>query len=313
MPLPLVLQSHPLPKDWVQALEGRACVLVGLEAAEDALGEVEGLLSLLTLPVNAALLDRMPKLRVVSNMAVGVDNVDRSACAARGIPVGHTPGVLTAATADLTFALLLAAARNLPAARRDAQEGRWSTWSPTGWLGADLEEATLGIIGLGAIGQAVARRARGFGMSVVYTAPRAKPEAEAQLDVRRVELAELLQTADFVSLHCPLNDATHHLIDADALARMKPNAILVNAARGPVVDQEALLAALRGGEIAGAALDVTTPEPLEPEHPLFSEPRCLILPHIGSATFGTRRAMAELAVENLLAGLEGRPLPREVR
>lgn len=317
--LPLVLLTHPLPADWLKSLEGRVRLIIG---PEDAIGfpqallehlpEAEGLITLLTDRVDAALLARAPRLRVVSNMAVGVDNIDLQACKARGIVVGNTPGVLTDATADLTLALILSAARRLPQAAADAREGRWKTWSPTGWLGLDLNGATLGIFGMGKIGQAVARRARPFGLRILYTSPHAHPEVENELGATRVPFETLLEVSDILSLHCPLTPETRGLIDEAALRRMKPHAILVNMARGPVVVTEALVRALREGWIGAAALDVTDPEPLPPDHPLYHLPNCLIVPHIGSATWGTRRRMAEMACENLLAGLEGRPLPYPV-
>ncbi|MFN3742419.1 MAG: 2-hydroxyacid dehydrogenase [Anaerolineales bacterium] len=317
--LPLVLLTHPLPADWLKSLEGRVRLIIG---PEDAIGfpqallgylpEAEGLLTLLTDRVDAALLARAPRLRVVSNMAVGVDNIDLQACKARGIVVGNTPGVLTDATADLTLALLLSAARRLPQAATDAREGRWKTWSPTGWLGLDLNGATLGIFGMGKIGQAVARRARPFGLCLLYTSPHTHPEVENELGASRVPFETLLEASDILSLHCPLTPETRGVIDEAALRRMKPHAILVNMARGPVVVTEALVRALREGWIGAAALDVTDPEPLPPDHPLYHLSNCLIVPHIGSATWGTRRRMAEMACENLLAGLEGRPLPYPV-
>ncbi len=310
---PVVLLSHPLPAAWITALEGRVHLIVGADERPgwapnllDVLPEAQGLICLLTARVDSSLLDRAPRLRVVSNMAVGVDNIDVAACTRRGIPVGNTPGVLTDATADLTLALLLAAARRLPESAQDARAGRWTIWSPTGWLGADLRGAILGIIGLGKIGMAVAERARGFGLRLIYWQPRPKPNDTGAI---YVSLEELLATSDFISLHCPLNDSTRGLINEAALRSMKPTAILINAARGPVVETEALVRALSEGWIAAAALDVTDPEPLPPEHPLYSLPNCLITPHIGSATHGTRRRMAEIACENLLAGLEGRRLP----
>nr|BAL57191.1 2-hydroxyacid dehydrogenase [uncultured prokaryote] len=317
--LPTVLLTHPLPADWLRPLEGRVRLIVG---PEDAIGfpqplleflpEAEGLITLLTDRVDAKLLEHAPKLRVVSNMAVGVDNIDLQACQARGIAVGNTPGVLTEATADLTLALILSAARNLPQAAADARCGKWKTWSPTGWLGLELNGAILGILGMGKIGQAVARRAHAFGLHILYTSPHAHAEVEHALGARRVTLETLLESSDILSLHCPLTPETRGLIDEAALRRMKPQAILVNVARGPVVVTEALVRALREGWIAGAALDVTDPEPLPPDHPLYSLPNCLIVPHIGSATWETRRRMAAMACENLLAGLGGRPLPYAV-
>jgi glyoxylate reductase len=263
---------------------------------------VEGLLTLLTEKVDAALIERCPKLRAISNYAVGYDNVDIDAAAARRIPVGNTPDVLTDATADLTFALLLAAARKLPAATAAVRDGDWVTWEPGQYLGAAVFGATLGIVGLGRIGRAVADRASGFEMTVVHTGG----------DSGHADVEVLLERSDFVSLHCPLTPATHHLIDAAALARMKRSAILINTARGPIVDQAALRDALISGEIAGAALDVTDPEPLARDDPLFEAPNLIVAPHIGSATRVAREQMAELAVDNLLAGLDGKPMPHQV-
>lgn len=318
--LPLVLLTHPLPVEWLTSLEGRVRLIVGPEnaigfpsALLDYLPEAEGLFTLLTDRVDETLLSRAPRLRVVSNMAVGVDNIDLRACQARGIAMGNTPGALTDATADLTLALILSAARRLHQAAADARDGKWKTWSPTGWLGMDLKGATLGILGMGKIGQAVAQRARAFGMEIIYTSPHAHPEIESACAARRVPFDTLLEASDILSLHCPLTSETRGLIDERALQRMKRQAILINVARGPVVVTEALVRALREGWIGGAALDVTDPEPLPPDHPLYHLPNCLIVPHIGSATWGTRRRMAEMACENLLAGLEGRPLPYAVQ
>jgi lactate dehydrogenase-like 2-hydroxyacid dehydrogenase len=275
--------------------------------------DCEGLLTLLTDRVDAALLARCPRLKVVSNLAVGVDNVDVAACTARGLPVGHTPGVLTEATADLAFALLLASARRLPEGEARVRGGRWRTWAPWGpeaLLGAHVHGATLGIVGFGAIGRAVARRARGFSMRVLCATRR--PGAVAPEEAEAVGLEELLARSDFVSLHCPLTPETRGLMDAARLRRMRPTAHLVNTARGAVVDPAALAGALHGGWLAGAALDVTDPEPLPADHPLLSAPNLLVVPHVASATAPTRLAMARLAVDNLLAGLAGRPLPHTV-
>lgn len=314
--LPLVLVTHTLPEGWLGQLEGKVRMLVGPQDARRLAPELEahldkaaGLYTLLTVPVGEDLLDQAPHLKVVSNMAVGVDNIDVKACTRRGIPVGNTPGVLTDGTADLTMAILLAAARRLPEASRDAREGRWTTWSPTGWLGADLHGATLGIVGLGKIGSAVAERAKGFGVKLVYADTSEHPEIAGKLGATRLTLQDLLRESDFVTLHVPLTEETTGLIDEQALRMMKPTAILVNASRGPVVDTGALTRALTEGWIAAAALDVTDPEPLPPEHPLYDLDNCLIVPHIGSATRNTRRGMAERACENLLAGLEGQRLP----
>jgi glyoxylate reductase len=258
--------------------------------------EAEGLLCMLTDRVDAALLDTAPRLRAIANYAVGSDNVDLRAAAARGIPVGVTPDVLTDATADLAFALILAAARRLVEGHEDVRAGRWRTWDPRGWLGHDVHGATLAIVGPGRIGRAVARRAEGFEMRVLTAG-------------RGDDLHSVLAQADVVSLHAPLTEHTRHLIDAAALAAMKPTAILVNTARGGLVDPRALRAALDSGALAAAALDVTDPEPLPPDDPLLEAPRLIVAPHIGSATHRTRERMAALAVDNLLAALEGRPMP----
>ena len=273
----------------------------GPEAMRDRTAAADGLLSLVTDPVDAELLAACPDLKAIANMAVGTDNIDLDAAAERGIPVGNTPDVLTDATADLAFALLLALARRIPEGAAQVREGRWRTWEPAGDLGADLAGATLGIVGRGRIGDAVARRAEGFGMDVLASSRRSG-----------VPLEELLERADFVSLHCPLTPATRHLVDTEALARMKPTAYLINTARGGVVDQTALRLALIAGEIAGAALDVTDPEPLPADDPLLEAPNLLVVPHVGSATVRTRERMAEMAVENLLAALGGRQMPYAV-
>ncbi len=269
----------------------------------------DGLLCLLTDPIDAEVIAAGSRLKVISQMAVGVDNIDLKAATARGIPVGHTPGVLTEATADFTFALLMAAARRIPEGVDCVRAGKWRTWEPMGLLGMDIWGATLGIIGLGRIGVAVARRARGFAMRILYYDPTRRPDLEAELGVEYAELDDLLARSDFVTLHCPLNAETYHLISERALQRMKPTAILINAARGPVVDTAALVRALSEGWIRAAALDVTDPEPIPPDHPLVSLPNCVVVPHIASATVSTRERMATMAAENLLAGLQGKRLP----
>ncbi len=269
----------------------------------------EGLYCMLTERIDEEVLARAPRLRVVSNMAVGYDNIDVAACTRRGIPVGNTPGVLTDATADLAFALILAAARRLVEAVDYVRAGKWKTWSPSLLLGYDVYGATLGILGLGRIGAAVARRATGFGMRVIYHSRRRHEEVEAALGVAYVDMDTLLREADILSIHTPLTPETYHLIGEEELRRMKPTAILVNTARGGVVDPAALYTALREGWIAYAALDVTEPEPIPPDDPLLQLPNCIVLPHIGSATHATRRRMALIAAENLLAGVRGERLP----
>jgi glyoxylate reductase len=262
----------------------------------ERVSRAEGLLCLLSDPIDAELIASSPALRVISNYAVGCDNIDLRAAAARNIAVGCTPDVLTDATADLTMALLLAVARHLPQAERAAREGRWRTWEPSGWLGLELRGAVLAVVGAGRIGRAVGARAQAFGMEVLLLG-------------RRDDLHAALARADVVSLHVPQTPATLHLIDEAALRAIKPGAILINTGRGGLVDQTALCAALHEGRIAGAGLDVTDPEPLPVEDPLMSAPNLIVLPHIGSATHAAREAMAKRAVDNLLAGLAGEALP----
>jgi glyoxylate reductase len=271
----------------------------------------EGLLTLLTDRVDAELLDAAgPQLKVVSNYAVGFDNLDIPELTRRRIPAGNTPGVLTETTADLAFALMMAAARRVDEGSRYVRQGRWKTWGPMLLMGVDLHGATLGIVGFGRIGREMAKRASGFGMKVLYhDVHPATPDDERSLNARQVEMDELLASSDMISLHTNLTDETRHLIDASALARMKPTAILVNTSRGPVVDQAALYEALRDGQIFAAALDVTDPEPMAPDDPLLTLENCLVVPHIASATGVTRGKMAAIAAANLLAGLRGDPLP----
>ena len=274
---------------------------------------VDGLLCLLTDRIDAALMDTAgPQLRVISQMAVGYDNIDLDAARERGIAVGNTPGVLTEATADLAFTLLLAGARRIVEGVRYIREGKWETWEPETLLGADLSGATLGIVGLGRIGVAMVQRARGFNLNIIASDPVLSDDAIRERGAEPVGLDFLLRNADFVTVHTPLTPETRHLIDAAALAKMKPTAVLVNSARGPIVDLVALEAALRDGEIAHAALDVTDPEPIAADHPLLSLPNVTIVPHIGSASVRTRNQMAEIAAANLLAGLRGEPLPHPV-
>ncbi|MEA2455619.1 MAG: glyoxylate reductase [Thermoleophilaceae bacterium] len=263
--------------------------------------ELEGLLSLLTDRVDAELIEAAPRLRAISNYAVGVDNIDVDAATARGIPVGNTPGVLTDTTADLAVALMLGIGRRLVEGDAFVRRGEWLTWEPDLLLGRDLYQATVGILGFGRIGQAVARRLEGFDCTVLHTSRGGG-----------VSFEELLERSDFVSVHTPLTPETRGLIDDEALRRMKETAYLVNTARGPVVDTDALTRALHAGEIAGAALDVTDPEPLPADHPLLDAPNLLVLPHLGSATHATRERMADMAVDNLLAGLRGERMPHQV-
>ena len=274
----------------------------------------DGVLTLLTDRVDDEFLDRAgPGLKVVSNFAVGFDNIDVDACTRRGIPVGNTPGVLTETTADLAWALLMAAARRVAEGDRYVRAGRWKTWGPMLLMGPDVHGGTLGIVGFGRIGQAVARRARGFGMRILYYDMRpADPAVEAELGATFVTLDELLAAADFVSLHVNLTNETRHLVNAERLSRMQPGAVLVNTSRGPVVDQRALYEALRDGVIGAAALDVTDPEPIASDDPLLTLDSCLVVPHIASASPATRGKMAAMAAANLLAGVRGERLPTSV-
>ena len=275
--------------------------------------DCEGLLTLLTDKVDAALMDACPKLRVVSNYAVGFNNVDVAAATERGIRVGNTPGVLTDATADMAFALLIAAARNVVSGHAYTLSGRWKTWEPLGHIGQDLAGATLGVVGMGRIGFALAKRCRaGWGMGVLYNDMHRNEQAERELSARRVDLDVLLAESDFVSVHANLTEATHGMFDAAHFRRMKRTAVFVNTARGGLVNEKDLYDALKSGVIFAAGLDVTDPEPPRAENPLLTLPNCVVAPHIASATVATRNAMAAIAADNLLAGLEGRKLPHWV-
>lgn len=316
---PKVLVTRPLPGGAAAALAGVADVVARDEDAPLAperlralAADCAGIVAVLGDRVDAALLAAAPGLRVVANVAVGYDNVDLAAARARGVVVTNTPDVLTETTADLTWALLLAVARRVVEGDADVRRGAFHGWRLNGWLGWDVHGRTLGVVGFGRIGQAVARRAAGFGMRVLYCDPKAAPETlEAQLGAERAEFGELVAAADFVTLHTPLTAATRHLVDAAALARMRPHAILVNVARGPVVDEAALVAALRAGRIGGAGLDVYEDEPaLAPG--LADLPNVVLLPHVGSATHETRARMARMAVDNVCAVLQGREPPNRV-
>jgi glyoxylate reductase len=282
------------------------------QVIKDKVSDKLGLLCLLTDRIDGELMDAAPELKVISQCAVGYDNIDVSAASARGILVGNTPGVLTDATADFTFTLLVSAARRVGEAINYVRDGKWHTWGLTTLLGVDVYGATLGIIGLGRIGQALAKRARGFDMQVLYYDTARQPQAEAQVGARYREMDDLLRESDFVSLHVNLTEETRHLIDQRALALMKPSAVLVNTARGPIVDPEALYQALKSGGVFAAALDVTDPEPLPAGHKLLDLPNLIVVPHIASATVTSRTRMALMAVRNLLAGLHGAPLPFQV-
>ena len=271
---------------------------------------IDGLLCLLTDRIDGEIMDAAgPQLKVISNHAVGFDNIDIPAATARRIPVGNTPGILTESTADFTFALLLAAARRVVEGAENVRSGGWKTWDPLGLLGADVHGATLGLVGFGRIGQAVARRAAGFGMRILYHDPSPLPDITGLPPVTAATFDHLLAESDFVSIHTPLNAQTRSLFSTAAFERMKPTAILINTARGPVIDQAALHHALKTRRIAFAAIDVTDPEPLPLDSPLLELDNLLITPHIASASTATRQKMATMAAANLLAGLLDTPLP----
>lgn len=277
------------------------------------IADCDGLVSLLTDRIDAALMDAAPRLKVVSNYAVGFNNVDVPAATARGISVGNTPGVLTDATADMAFCLLIAAARRVVDGYHYAQSGQWRTWEPLGHLGQDLAGRTLGVIGMGRIGFALARRCRfGWDMQVLYHDTYRNERAEKELGASQVDLDTLLRQADFVSVHTDLNETTRGLFNLARFRKMKPSAVFVNTARGPIVVEKDLIEALKTGVIFAAGLDVTDPEPPDSTGELLRLPNLVVAPHIASATVGTRNAMAEICVNNLLAGLHGQPLPAAV-
>ena len=279
------------------------------EVLQRKVADCDGLLCLLTERIDAGLLAAAPRLKVISNYAVGFNNIDIAAATARGIPVGNTPGVLTDATADMAFALLIASARRIVESQHYAAAGKWKTWEPLGHIGQDLAGRTLGVVGLGRIGYALAQRCRGgWNMQVLYHNQRTNEQAERELGAKRVAFDELLARSDFISVHADLNDSTRGMFNAAAFRKMKPTAVFVNTARGPLVVEADLIEALRAGQIFAAGLDVTDPEPPAVDNPLLALPNCIVSPHIASATVASRNAMAEIAADNLIAGLRGQPL-----
>ena len=316
MPRPAVYVTRLLPGGAIEFLKHHADVRVWREdeppPRKELLAqakEADGLLCLLTDRIDRELLAQSPRLTVVSNMATGYDNVDVEAASEQSVLVTRTPGVLSETTAEFTIALMFAAARRVAEGDRMTREGRWTTWGPSVLLGTDIAGSTLGIIGLGGIGLAVARRARALDMRVIYHSRTRKRDAEKELGIRYVSLANLLERADVVSLHAPLTEETQRLIGRRELAAMKKTAVLINTARGPLVDQSALYRALKSGVIAAAALDVTDPEPMPIDDPLLTLENVLVTPHIASASKATRSRMAMLAAENLVQALQGR-LPK---
>jgi len=289
--------DEPIPRatllDWVKGIDGLYCLLT--ERIDDELLDAAG-----------------PSLKVVSTISVGYDHIDVAACTRRGVKVGNTPGVLTDTTADLALALMLATARRLPESIDAIRRGEWTTWKPEWMAGYDLYGSTVGIIGFGRIGFAVAKRLRGFDCRILYHDPFPNAALADQVGAQPVDMDTLLAESDFVTLHTALTPETQRFFNADLFRKMKPTAILVNTSRGGTVDQDALYDALVNGTIAGAGLDVATPEPLPLDHPLLQLPNCVILPHIASASYATRGKMSLLAAENVIAGVEGRPLPNGV-
>ena len=318
MTKPKAFVTRAIPQEALDLLAAHAEIEVwphdeppGPATLRSLVAKADGVLTNIMDRIDAPLFDAASNLKVVSQMAVGLDNIDVAEATRRRIPVGYTPGVVSNATADQAFALLLAAARRLTEAERWVRKGSWEiAFHPLFWLGAEVHQSTIGIIGMGSIGLEMAKRARGFDMRILYHSRTRKPDAEKLYQMQYVDMPTLLAESDFVSLHVPLTPETHHFIATGELALMKPTAILVNAARGPVVDPAALYQALRTKTIAAAALDVTSPEPIEPDDPLLSLENLVVAPHLGSSTVTTRTRMAVLAAENLIAGLEGRPLPR---
>ncbi|HBB34823.1 MAG TPA: D-glycerate dehydrogenase [Cyanobacteria bacterium UBA8803] len=316
MPQPQVFITRRLPTD-LDVLQQVATVEVWIERQPppykvllEKIRTIDGLLCLLTDRIDSQLIAAATSLKVISQMAVGYDNIDIPAATARGIPVGHTPGILTDATADFTWALLMAAARRVVEADRFTRAGRWLTWEPDLLLGPNITGATLGIVGFGRIGQAIARRAKGFEMRILYASKHQWDlELEKALGVEFVPFDRLLSESDFVTIHTPLSKDTYHLFSDRQFELMKPSAILINTARGGVIDPDALYRALSQGQIAGAALDVTEPEPILMDSPLLTLDNLIMTPHIASASRQTREKMANMAIENLIAGLRGAPLP----
>lgn len=317
MARPAVFVTRPLPGDALKLLGRRTDLRVWedelpppREEFSRAAAGCHGLLTLLTDRVDAELLKAAPDLVIVSNMATGYDNIDLASASRRRVLVTRTPGVLSETVADFTFALLLAAARRVAEADRYVRAGRWKSWGPSLLLGRDVYGATLGIVGLGGVGSEVAKRARGFGMRLLYHSRTKKPALEKRYRLTRVSLDQLLRDSDFVTLHVPLTEATRGMIGRRELRTMKDTAILINTGRGDLVDRAALVDALKWRRIGGAALDVTSPEPLPADDPLLQFDNVTLAPHIASASVETRSRMAGLAVENLLAALDGR-LPKD--
>jgi glyoxylate reductase len=317
MTQPKIFVTRRIPEKGLKAIQHEADIEVWqdplpppYETLLQKVQGIDGLVCLLTDKIDGNLMDIMgPQVRVISQMAVGFDNIEIPAATARGIPVGNTPGVLTDTTADFAWTLLMAAARRVVEGDKFTRDGKWKTWGPIDFLGPDVTGATLGIIGFGRIGQGLAKRAQGFDMRILYYDKKHLPEAELEYRAHYADLNTLLRESDFVSIHTTLSEETYHLMDDSRLKMMKPSSILINTARGPVVDPQSLYRALRSGTIAYAALDVTEPEPIQLDDPLLALDNIIIAPHIASASFQTRNKMATMAAANLIAGLRGERLP----
>lgn len=316
---PHVLITRIPPGSSVDRIAARADVWVwphdrdiDRDVLVDRIADAKGLYCMLADRIDPPLLDAAPALEVISTMAVGVDNIDLDACRRRGIAVGHTPGVLTESTADMAWALLMASSRRLGEAVDFVRSGSWEQWEPEGLFGRDVSGTTLGILGMGRIGTAVARRAAAFDMEILYWSRSEAFAVEREYGAKSATFESVLERSDHIVVCLPLSTETRGLVGSSAFALMKPTANLVNIARGPIVDTDALVDALAVGRIRCAALDVTDPEPLPPDHPLLSLPNCIVVPHLGSATERTRVAMADLAADNLLAGLFGDPMPARI-
>lgn len=318
--MPKIVVTRIIPESGLELLQQENEVVVwdkDLPPSRDELLDLvtgaDGILSMLSDRIDAEVMDAAGKqLKVITNYAVGYDNIDISAAAHRGIRVGNTPGVLTETTADLAWALMMAVSRRIAEGNAYVQEGKWKTWGPKLLRGYDFNGKTLGIVGFGRIGQAVARRGLGFNMRVLFFSPSALKEHYPEFSATKVDFDTLLQESDFISLHCPLNERSLGLIDADAFSSMKPTAILVNTARGKIVVSDDLVRALQQGQIAGVGLDVTDPEPIPMDSPLLQMNNVIITPHIGSASYETRSRMSVMCAENLLAGLRGEDFPYQV-
>ena len=314
---PRVFITRPIPDQILSKLE-EICDVEMWHTSEipapttEKIHALDGLLTYGHEPITDEMMASAPNLKVISNMGVGYDHIDTIAAKSRGIEVGNTPGVLSDTTADMTFALLLSIARNVVPSNGFVRSREWTFYDPNIFWGQEIHHATIGIVGMGRIGYAVAKRALGFDMKVLYFKRNRRADWEEELEIEYSTLDRLLESSDFVTLHPPMSSETHHLIGKKELQRMKPTAILINIARGGVVDHDALYHALVSGEISGAALDVTEPEPINTNHPLLSLDNILICPHLGSATIQTRMKMAQMAHDNLISGLNGDPLPYSV-